>query len=154
MAGTSALDVREFHVRSDLQERHKGTNIQDCSGKAFKGSVRWSLRGRTSRHSSLGAVFINGSVMQQDYYSVLASVIMASARDNAQLRRMIYELARSKLRQQLALETEELSHFGKGAAITGARDCYRANRSRSREKYSSPHIFWNEYRRSCHPLVH
>ena len=48
--------------------------------------------------------------MQQDYYSVLASVIMASARDNAQLRRMIYELARSKLRQQLALETEELSH--------------------------------------------
>jgi hypothetical protein len=58
----------------------------------------------------LGAVFINGSVMQQDYYSVLASVIMASARDNAQLRRMIYELARSKLRQQLALETEELSH--------------------------------------------
>ena len=47
--------------------------------------------------------------MQQDYYSVLASVIMASARDNAQLRRIVYELARSKLRQQLAWKTEELS---------------------------------------------
>jgi hypothetical protein len=39
--------------------------------------------------------------MQQDYYSALASIIMASARNNAQLRRTIYELARSKLRQQL-----------------------------------------------------
>ncbi len=45
--------------------------------------------------------------MQQDYYSVLASVIMASARDNPQLRRMIYELVRSKLRRQLDWETNE-----------------------------------------------
>ena len=66
--------------------------------------------------------------MQQDYYSVLASVIMASARDNAQLRRMIYELARSKLRQQLAWETEELGHSERALAIAGARDCHRANR--------------------------
>lgn len=48
--------------------------------------------------------------MQQDYYSVLASVIMASAQDNAQLRRTIYELARSKLRQELNWNAEELSH--------------------------------------------
>jgi hypothetical protein len=49
--------------------------------------------------------------MQQDYYSVLASVIMASARDNAQLRRAIYELARSKLRQQLDWQAKELGHL-------------------------------------------
>ncbi len=48
--------------------------------------------------------------MQQDYYSVLASVIMTSAQDNAPLRRLIYELARSKLRQQLAWQTEGLSN--------------------------------------------
>jgi hypothetical protein len=48
--------------------------------------------------------------MQQDYYSVLANVIMASARDNARLRRVIYALARTKLRQQLDWETKELSH--------------------------------------------
>ena len=45
MAGTSAADVQDFHLRSDLQERYKGTNIQDCSGKAFKGSVRWNVCG-------------------------------------------------------------------------------------------------------------
>ncbi len=48
--------------------------------------------------------------MQQDYYSVLANVIMASARDNARLRRVIYELARTKLRQHLDRETKELGH--------------------------------------------
>ena len=37
--------MQDFHVGSDLQERHKGTNIQDCSGKAFKGSVRWNVCG-------------------------------------------------------------------------------------------------------------
>ncbi len=48
--------------------------------------------------------------MQHDYYSVLANVVMASARDNARLRRVIYELARTKLRQQLDWETKELGH--------------------------------------------
>lgn len=47
--------------------------------------------------------------MQQDYYSALAGIIMASARNNAQLRRTIYELARSKLRQQLRRQAEALS---------------------------------------------
>jgi hypothetical protein len=49
--------------------------------------------------------------MQQDYYSVLASVIMTSARDNAQMRRMIYELARSTLGQQLDRDTNQLGHL-------------------------------------------
>jgi len=55
-------------------------------------------------------VFIDRTLMQQDYYSVLASVIMASAQDNAPLRRLIYELARIKLRQQLAWQAKELSN--------------------------------------------
>jgi hypothetical protein len=45
--------------------------------------------------------------MQQDYYSVLSSVIMASARDDSQLRGRIYELARSKLRRRLDWEADE-----------------------------------------------
>jgi predicted lipid carrier protein YhbT len=47
--------------------------------------------------------------MQQDYYSALASIIMASPQNNAQLRRTVYELARSKLRQQLHRNAKELS---------------------------------------------
>ncbi len=42
MAGTS---VQDFHLRSDLQERYKGTNIQECLGTAFKRSVRWNVCG-------------------------------------------------------------------------------------------------------------
>lgn len=48
--------------------------------------------------------------MQQDYYSALASIVMASARNNVQLRQTIYELARSKLRQQLHRDAKELGH--------------------------------------------
>jgi len=39
--------------------------------------------------------------MQRDYYSALANVVLVSARDDAQKRRAIYELARGELRQQL-----------------------------------------------------
>jgi hypothetical protein len=46
--------------------------------------------------------------MQQDYHSVLTSFIMASARHDAQLRKAIYEIARSKLRQQLDWRAKEL----------------------------------------------
>lgn len=46
--------------------------------------------------------------MQQDYYSILADVVMASARDDAQRREMIYELARSTLRQQLNLDARRM----------------------------------------------
>ena len=42
--------------------------------------------------------------MQQDFYFALSSVIMASARDNPELRSKIYNLARSKLRRQLDRE--------------------------------------------------
>ena len=66
-------------------ERYKGTNIQECLGTAFKRSVRWNVCGAHFQNLSLRAVFTNRSLMQQDYYSVLASVIMASARDDAQL---------------------------------------------------------------------
>ena len=38
--------------------------------------------------------------MQQDYYSALTSMITASARQNPRLRYMIYDVARSKLRQR------------------------------------------------------
>jgi len=47
--------------------------------------------------------------MQEDYYSALASIVMAAAKDNAQLRSVIYELARGKLRQQLDRQAKALS---------------------------------------------
>jgi hypothetical protein len=46
--------------------------------------------------------------MQDDYYSVLASAVR-SARENPQLRTMIYELARSKLRERLEQRRKALS---------------------------------------------
>ncbi len=55
--------------------------------------------------------------MQQDYYFALSNVIMASARDNPELRRKIYELARSKLRRQLDWEGSELSHADKAQQL-------------------------------------
>jgi hypothetical protein len=48
--------------------------------------------------------------MQEDYYAALAPVIAAFAPDNAQLRSMIYEVARSKLKEQLHRQAKVLSH--------------------------------------------
>ena len=92
--------------------------------------------------------------MQQDYYSVLASVIMASAQDNAPLRRLIYELARSKLRQQLAWQTEELSNSERAQQLLALETAIEQIEADLAKKYSSRHIFWNEYPRSCQPLAH
>ncbi len=46
--------------------------------------------------------------MQDDYYSVLARMIAATMQDENQLRRMVYELARQKLRRQLYLQYQHL----------------------------------------------
>jgi hypothetical protein len=46
-------------------------------------------------------------LMTQDYYSALARVVMASARNDPQLRNMIYGLARHKLRRQVDWEIRE-----------------------------------------------
>jgi hypothetical protein len=47
-------------------------------------------------------------MMQEDYYSVLARMIAATAQDEGQLRKMVYELARNKLRRQLYLQYQHL----------------------------------------------
>jgi hypothetical protein len=47
-------------------------------------------------------------MMQDDYYSVLARMIAATMQDENQLRRMVYELARQKLRRQLYLQYQHL----------------------------------------------
>jgi hypothetical protein len=47
-------------------------------------------------------------MMQEDYYSVLARMIAATTEDENQLRRMVYELARQKLRRQLYLQHHHL----------------------------------------------
>jgi hypothetical protein len=100
------LEIRDS--TSDLQQSQKSTNIQAYSkgsgGHTLYGLFAYGLfcgtpqfhRGQTwERRSS------DKNLTQQDYYSALAPIVMASARNNAQLRRKIYELARSKLRQQL-----------------------------------------------------
>ncbi len=66
--------------------------------------ARWP--GRASRNTARPRRASGRCLMQQDYYSVLSSVVMASARDNPHLRRKIYELARSKLRSQIDWEAE------------------------------------------------
>jgi hypothetical protein len=54
------------------------------------------------------ATVVYESLMQQDFYFALSSVIMSSARDNPELRSKIYNLARSKLRRQLDREAAQL----------------------------------------------
>lgn len=47
-------------------------------------------------------------MMPEDYYSVLANVIIDSTQDGTQLRKMIYEMSRIKLRRQLFLQFHHL----------------------------------------------
>lgn len=47
--------------------------------------------------------------LDQDYYPVLSRLVMASARNDPQLRQRIYDLARSKLRRRLDWEVYELT---------------------------------------------
>jgi hypothetical protein len=45
---------------------------------------------------------------EQDYYSVLAGVLVSASQDHAQLRALIFDLARIKLRKDLMLRFEEV----------------------------------------------
>ncbi len=84
--------------------------------------------------------------MQQDYYSGLASVITAAAaRDNPQMRRTIYELARNKLRRQLDWEIKEFGHADRAQklrALEAAIEQIEADLARniSRHTYSGPDV--------------
>jgi hypothetical protein len=51
-------------------------------------------------------------VMQQDYYAILTSLIAASAANNPEARRRVYELARYELRRRLNSRAKEFSQFG------------------------------------------
>jgi hypothetical protein len=48
-------------------------------------------------------------LMLQEYYSALASVVLTTARDQPELRRNIYDVARSRLRNQLDWQAQDLS---------------------------------------------
>jgi hypothetical protein len=81
--------------------------------------------------------------MQQDYYYALASIVMASARDNAQLRVTIYELARSKLRQKLRRQAAELGP-SEGArqlqALEAAIEQIEADLEENRQPHSRANV--------------
>jgi hypothetical protein len=49
--------------------------------------------------------------MQQDYYSILTSLIVASAANNPEARRRVYELARYELRRRLNSRAKEFGQF-------------------------------------------
>ena len=49
--------------------------------------------------------------MQQDYYAILTSLIAASAANNPEARRRVYELARYELRRRLASRAKEFGQF-------------------------------------------
>jgi hypothetical protein len=55
--------------------------------------------------------------MQENYYSALVSVVMGSARGNPQLRAMIYELARRKLRERLQRQAKAVRHYEKARQL-------------------------------------
>ncbi len=107
------------HGTSDLQQNQKSTNIQANSESHPRVAVCRLFVGRSRFHAvKLGSGGRPIKVlMQQDYYSTLAGIVMASARNNAQLRRAIYELARSKLRQQLQGDAKELAHSEKARQL-------------------------------------
>jgi hypothetical protein len=49
---------------------------------------------------------------EQDYYSVLAGVVVSASQDHAQLRALIFDLARIKLRKDLMLRFQEVGASG------------------------------------------
>jgi hypothetical protein len=49
--------------------------------------------------------------MQQDYYAILTSLIAASAANNPEARRTVYELARCELRRRLISRAKEFGEF-------------------------------------------
>src|ERR1700733_14815891 len=52
-------------------------------------------------------------VMQQDYYATVTSLIAASAANDPEARRRLYELARYELRRRLASRAKEFGQFDK-----------------------------------------
>jgi hypothetical protein len=71
--------------------------------------------------------------MKQDYYTALARVVMASARNDPRLRGIIYDLARHKLRRQVASEISEFRDADGSehlVALEGAIEQIEANLAR------------------------
>jgi hypothetical protein len=56
-------------------------------------------------------------LMLQEYYSALASLVLAAARDRPELRQNIYEVARSRLRKQLDWQAQELNPAERGRRL-------------------------------------
>jgi hypothetical protein len=55
--------------------------------------------------------------MLQEYYTALASMVLAAARDRPELRQNIYEVARSRLRKQLDRQAQELNPAERGRRL-------------------------------------
>ena len=55
--------------------------------------------------------FSSTKVMQQDYYAILTTLIAASAANNPEARRRVYELARYELRRRLTSRAQEFGQF-------------------------------------------
>src|ERR1700733_11806504 len=55
--------------------------------------------------------------MLQEYYSALASIVLTAARDKPELRQNIYEVARSRLREQLDWQAQDLSSVERGRRL-------------------------------------
>lgn len=55
--------------------------------------------------------------MLQEYYSALASIVLSAARDRPELRQNIYEVARSRLRNQLDWQAQDLSAAERGRRL-------------------------------------
>jgi hypothetical protein len=56
-------------------------------------------------------------LMLQEYYSALASIVLTAARDRPELRQNIYEVARSRLREQLDWQAQDLSAVERGRRL-------------------------------------
>jgi hypothetical protein len=83
--------------------------------------------------------------MQQDYYDALARIVIAIARDDARMRRTVYDFARHKLRQQLDQQINLLNDAEKAKqvlALETAIDQIEVDlgNNTSRLTYSAPKV--------------
>jgi hypothetical protein len=83
--------------------------------------------------------------MQQDYYDALVRIVIAVARDDARMRRTVYDFARHKLRQQLDRQINPLNDAEKAKQVLALETAieqieFDLGNNASRLKYSAPKV--------------
>jgi hypothetical protein len=116
--------------KSDLNRR--ADQLEEASAAAARQSVENQAADQIASDQPLPLVRRG---MGEDYYSLLERVVAAVTEDHEQLRAMVYELARQKLREELVEHVELIGRWGKqirgldAAIVQFESDCLQAARS-------------------------